>query len=183
MTAESDADLLARTAAADREAFAAFYDRYAGRAYGLILHFLRNRTDADDVLQETFLQVWKQAGRFDRSRATAEAWVLLLARSRALDRLRTRRPEPTEAVPEPACDTDPAIDLERSDEAGRLFTAVEELPDAQKCLIRLSFFGGLTHDEIARREGLPLGTVKTRIRLGITRLRDRLTRPEEVAPP
>ena len=80
----SDADLLRRIdSARDTEAFAAFYDRFAARVYGLLLKLLRNRTDADDVLQETFLQVWNQAGRFDPIRSIPEGWVLMLARSRA----------------------------------------------------------------------------------------------------
>jgi RNA polymerase sigma-70 factor (ECF subfamily) len=177
----TDPELLARTAARDREAFAAFYDRYAARVFGLALHVLRNQTDAEDVLQETFLQVWRQAGRFDPARGCAESWVLLLARSRAVDRLRKRPPAAADDGREPAAGTDPAGDLERREEAGRVRSAVGGLPAEQRDLIRLAFFDGLTHDQISRRLGLPLGTVKTRIRLGMIRLRDRMARPAEVA--
>jgi RNA polymerase sigma-70 factor (ECF subfamily) len=177
----TDPELLRRTADRDRSAFATFYDRYAARVFGLALHVLRNRTDAEDVLQETFLQVWHQAGRFDPVRGCAEAWVLLLARSRAIDRLRKRPAAPDAASPEPAGAPDPGRDLERGEEAGQVRAAVNGLPAEQRDLIRLAFFDGLTHTEIARRLGLPLGTVKTRIRLGMNRLRDRMARPAEVA--
>ena len=177
----TDPELLRRTADRDRAAFAAFYDRYAARVFGLALHVLRNRTDAEDVLQETFLQVWHQAGRFDPARGSAEAWVLLLARSRAIDRLRKRPAAPDAPTPEPTDTPDPGRDLERGEEAGRVRSAVNGLPAEQRELIRLAFFDGLTHTQIARRLGLPLGTVKTRIRLGMNRLRDRVARPAEVA--
>lgn len=182
--APSDAELLGRIASGDREAFATLYDRYAPRAYGLLLRVLRNRADADDVLQETFLQVWRQAIRFDPSRAAADVWVLLVARSRAVDRLRKRGVATTGELPDPPMERDPAGDLNRREDAGRVRTALDVLPLEQREPIRLSFFDGMTHTQIARRLGLPLGTVKTRIRLGMLRLRDRLsTYPAEGVTP
>src|SRR5579885_2433377 len=119
MTA-TDQELLGRIAARDREAFAAFYDRYAPRAFGLILRVLRNRTDAEDVLQEAFLQVWNQAGRFDPARAAPDVWVLLIARSRAVDRLRKKSAVTSDEVPDPGSADDPGRGLEREESAGRL---------------------------------------------------------------
>jgi RNA polymerase sigma-70 factor (ECF subfamily) len=176
----TDPELLARIAARDRAAFATFYDRYAARAFGLVLQLLQNRADAEDVLQDVFLQVWVQAGRFDPARASAEGWVLLLARSRAIDRLRRIRPAAGRPLPEPAAPNagDPA---EAKEEAGRATAALDRLPAEQRVPIRLAFFAGLTHDQIARRLNVPLGTVKTRIRLGMIRLRERVGREAEVS--
>lgn len=157
----------------DHDAFAAFYDTLSPRVYGFLLRLLRNRSDADDVLQETFLQVWNQAGRFDPARANADGWVLMIARSRASDRLRKRGGVGQEYGVEPTEHHDPAERLERDDDATRVGVALDHLPAEQRELIRLSFFDGLTHEQIAQAQKLPLGTVKTRIRLGMIRLRDR----------
>lgn len=169
----SDYDLLGRTAARDRAAFSALYDRYAPRAFGLILRIIRNRTDAEDVLQETFLQVWNQAARFDPNRSAPDVWLLLIARSRAVDRLRKRRLTTKEELPDPATHTEPDTGLIRQEDAAKLHTALEQLPHEQRELIRRAFYCGLTHEQIAIELNLPLGTVKTRIRLGMMRLRDR----------
>jgi RNA polymerase sigma-70 factor (ECF subfamily) len=173
MTA-SACELIGRVARErDRAAFAAVYDRLSPRVYGFLLRLLRNRTDADDVLQETFLQVWNQAERYDPGRANADGWVLMIARSRAADRLRKRGTGVAEPTREPAAVADPGERLERSDESNRVCSALCDLPAEQQELIRLAFFDGLTHEQIARERKLPLGTVKTRIRLGMIRLRDR----------
>lgn len=171
----TDCEILQRVAERDRSAFAQFYDRYAGRVFGLLLHLLRNRTDAEDVLQEAFWQVWRQADRFDSRRSSAEAWMLMIARSRAVDRLRKKRETVTDTVPEVASDSKPDINLARADEAAKVSDALRLLPFEQQEPIRLAFFEGLTHDQISRHLNIPLGTVKTRIRLGFLRLRDRLT--------
>ena len=169
----SDGELLRRIAAArDAEAFALFYDRFAAKVYGLLLKLLRNRTDADDVLQETFLQVWKQADRFDPARSVPEGWLLMIARSRALDRLRKRPTTSATAIPEVPLLVEPSAGLQR-EEAGRaLHSGLAGLIAEQREPIRLAFFEGHTHEEIAAMLQLPLGTVKTRIRLGMIRLRD-----------
>lgn len=168
-------ELLSRVARErDRSAFAAVYDRFSPRVYGFLLKLLGNRPDADDVLQETFLQVWNQAGRFDPARANPDGWVLMIARSRAADRLRKRANSRTagEPVNEPSTTAHPGERIEAADEAGRVSAALTRIPPEQGDLIRLAFYDGLTHEQIARRLGLPLGTVKTRIRLGMMRLRD-----------
>ncbi len=172
---ESDCDVLHRVAERDRSAFVDFYDRYSARVFGLLLHLLRNRTDAEDVLQEAFWQVWRQADRFDSRRASAESWVLMIARSRAVDRLRKRRETVTDTIPEVPSDSKPDINLAREDDAIQVTSALSVLPPDQQEPIRLAFFEGLTHEQIARHLNIPLGTVKTRIRLGFLRLRERLT--------
>src|SRR5262245_45138686 len=170
----ADAKLVERIANRDREAFSVLYNQCAPRVFGLILHLLGNQTDAEDVLQEVFLQVWQQADRFDPARSAPDVWVLMIARSRALDR-RRRRARPTAAVgAEPLCHTNAGAGLERAEEATLLMDALAHLPAEQRAPIRLAYYDGLTHEQIAARLQLPLGTVKTRIRLGMTRLRDRL---------
>ncbi|MBX3399025.1 MAG: sigma-70 family RNA polymerase sigma factor [Gemmataceae bacterium] len=170
----SDGEILGRVAQLDRSAFEDFYDRYTARVFGFLLHLLRNRAEAEDVLQETFWQVWRQADRFDAGRASAEAWVLMIARSRAVDRLRRRREAVTDTIPEVPTDSQPEISLSRQDDAVQVTAALAVLPFDQQEPIRLAFFEGLTHEQIARHLKIPLGTVKTRIRLGFLRLRERL---------
>jgi RNA polymerase sigma-70 factor (ECF subfamily) len=179
----SDVELMRRTATGDRDAFAALYDRLAPRAFGLVLHLLRNRGDAEDVLQETFLRVWDRARTFDPQKCPPEGWVLMIARCRAVDRLRRRQPTGDEPA-EPTADSQPpGREIERQEDACRIAAALAGLPAEQAKAIRLAFFGGLTHEQVARLLGLPLGTVKTRIRLGMIRLRDRLGARNEVADP
>lgn len=171
----SDQELMTRVAARDRDAFAELYDRFAPQVFGLALHFLNIHGDAEDVLQETFLQVWDQAHRFDPARSPPDGWVLMIARSRAVDRLRQRPAAgPVSDVPDPSASGRTGAEQERREEAGRVSAALETLPEEQRTAIRLAFFGGMTHEQIAGRLGVPLGTVKTRIRLGMLRLRDRL---------
>src|SRR5205085_12271136 len=129
---------------------------------------VRTRAGAGDVLQEAFLRVWDRAATFDPRKGPPEGWVLMIARCRAVDRLRRRRPTADEAA-EPAADQPPGRELERREDAGRVTAALAGLPAEQAEAIRLAFFGGLTHDQVARTLGLPLGTVKTRIRLGMIR--------------
>jgi RNA polymerase sigma-70 factor (ECF subfamily) len=179
------AELISRIACGrDRGAFDRLYDELSGRVYGFLLRLLRNRPDADDVLQETFLQVWNQAGRFDPERANVDGWVLMIARSRAADRLRKRAAAPTaDLTADPVATADPSEPLARADDATRVSNALGQLPHEQRELIRMAFFDGLTHEQIARAMNIPLGTVKTRIRLGLIRLRDRFADSRAEAAP
>ncbi len=178
----SDADMMQAIAAGYAAAFADFYDRHAPRALGLLRRLLGQPGDAEDVLQETFWQIWDRADRFDPSRSTPLVWLLLIARSRALDLLRRRGSErPAAAVVEPVYTGDPGRPLELWEDRQRVSRALAALPGEQRRVIDLAFFGGLTHDEIARRLGVPLGTVKTRIRRGLLRLRDLLRDHPEVS--
>jgi RNA polymerase sigma-70 factor (ECF subfamily) len=178
----TDSQLLRRVAAGDKDAFAAFYDRHAPVVLGLLRRLLHQPGDADDVLQETFWQVWRQASTFDPARGAALGWVLMIARSRALDHLRRQRA--TAALgdaSEPLSFAEAAAALERDEASAHLRAALACLPDEQRSALRLAFYGGLTHAEVARRQGIPLGTAKTRIRLAMCRLRDLLRPHYEVS--
>src|SRR4029450_13730258 len=175
--ATAGADLIRQMAAGDRQGFAAFYDRHAPVVFPLILRIVRERADASDVLQEVFWEAWRDAGNYDASRGSPEAWVITRARTRAIDRVRaTRRRSETfvapldEAVgaPPPA---PPGAAPERPSDRGTVRSALRRLPDAQREVIELAYYAGLTQTEIADKIKQPLGTVKTRIRLGLERLR------------
>jgi RNA polymerase sigma-70 factor (ECF subfamily) len=171
----TDQELLSMMAAGDRSAFGVFFDRYSSRVLGLLVKFVRRRQDAEDLLQATFCEAWRRAASFDPSRSRCDSWLLLIARSRALDHLRVRRPAAElTAVPEPATDHDLAGGLERVEASDRLHEALQRLPEEQQRAIKLAFFAGLTHEQIAGKLEVPLGTIKTRIRLGMNRLRDSL---------
>lgn len=178
-----DVLLLTQIAAGDRLAFETLYDRYAPQLQGLLLRILRDPADAEDTLQEVFLQVWRTAARFDAARASGKAWLFLIARSRATDRLRRRSATGGSLEGEPAAASDPRHELERVESAGALRTALAQLPEAQRSAICLAYYGGLTYESVAREQGVPVGTIKTRIRLGMQHLRALLSRlTEEPAP-
>jgi RNA polymerase sigma-70 factor (ECF subfamily) len=174
---EDAAVLIARIAGGDREAFSRFYDAFAGIVFGLIRRVLRDPGASEEVLQEVFWQVWREASRYDAGRGTPEAWLLMRAKSRAIDRLRSvRRRDRTFVTPvdessaraaAPGLDR-PGATMEDRDVVER---ALDRLPAAQREVIRMAFFEGLTQSEIASRLVEPLGTVKTRARLGLERLR------------
>jgi RNA polymerase sigma-70 factor (ECF subfamily) len=174
---ESTAALVAAIAAGDREAFGRFYDLTAPMAFGLIRRVLRDPDAAAEVLQEVFWQVWQDAPRYDPKRGSAEAWLVMRAKTRAIDRLRSiRRRDRTfvapvdESVTPPSAEPapDPAVVAE---DRSLVQAALAQLPEAQRRVIELAFFEGLTQTEIATRLGEPLGTVKTRARLALDRLR------------
>jgi RNA polymerase sigma-70 factor, ECF subfamily len=174
----SDAELLKAVAAGDREAFAAFYDRHSATAFGLLKKLLREASDAEDVLQETFLQVWRQAGRFDPERSSPLGWLVMIARSRALDRLR-RHPVPTTSeLPDQPVIPEAEAAVEFQESQGAIVFALAQLPVEQQIAIQMAFFGGLTYEQVAERQGIPVGTAKTRIRLGMMKLR-KLLEPME----
>jgi len=174
------ADLVDRIAQGDREAFSRFYDAFAGHALGLIRRVLRDPGAAEEVLQEVFWQVWREAPSYDSRRGSAVAWLLTCARTRAIDKLRSiRRREKTFVPPVDDAVARPAgVEIERTgaaaEDRGVLEPALAQLPDAQRTVIQLAFFEGLTQAEIAARLGEPLGTIKTRARLGLERLRGAL---------
>jgi RNA polymerase sigma-70 factor (ECF subfamily) len=174
---ENSAALITRVAAGDRDAFGRFYDQRAPVAFGMIRRVLRDQEAAAEVLQEVFWQVWREASRYDPKRGSPEAWVVMRAKARAIDRLRSiRRQGRTFVAPldESIARRDdeqaenPAV---LAEERGLVQKALAQLPEPQRRVIELAFFDGLTQSEIATRLGEPLGTVKTRARLGLERLR------------
>jgi RNA polymerase sigma-70 factor, ECF subfamily len=178
MAGPSTPDLLRRLADGDTEALGTFYDAYAGLVHGLALRILRDTTDAEDVVQEVFMQAWRQAARFDPARGTPEAWLCTIARTRALDRLRrraARREDPGDSAP---ASTGPP----RTEEAIAVRKALEGLSADQRRALELAYYEGLTQSEIARHLGEPLGTIKTRIRTAMIRLRETLAPFEGAAP-
>jgi RNA polymerase sigma-70 factor (ECF subfamily) len=185
--AHEDLVLLQRIAARDERALGALYDRHSALAYGVILRILRDPSDADDVLQETFVRVWSRAETYDARLGSPAAWLTRIARNRAIDRLRAKRvrrdisvdpgvtldgePAP---LPEPEDRVTPEVVVQDAATSGALRAALSLLPAAQRQLIEAAFFEGYTHHELATRFGVPLGTVKTRIRTGLVTMRGRL---------
>jgi RNA polymerase sigma-70 factor (ECF subfamily) len=173
--------LIRRIAAGDREAFARFYDRYAPLALSLVTRIVHARADAADVLQEVFWEAWQAAATYDAARGTPEAWILNRARSRAIDRVRSlRRRSETFVAPLPEASRGPEASApdagQRAADRNMVMTGLERLPEPQREVIALAYYDGLTQTEIAARLGQPLGTIKTRMRLGMERLREVLVR-------
>jgi len=176
-------DLIRRLAAGDRDAFARFYDRYAPLVYPLILRVVRDRADAADVLQDVFWEAWQGATTYDPARGSPEAWMITRARTRAIDRVRAMRRRSETFLPALDEGLAPARAEAGGDAAARavdrgiIGAALAQLSPAQREAIELAYYAGLTQTEIAERLQQPLGTVKTRIRLGLERLRDVMRRP------
>lgn len=171
--------LLQRIAAQDRDAFSQFYDRYSSLVYSLTLRMLRAQSDAEDLLQEVFMQVWRQAANYSRERGTPEAWLINIARSRAIDKLRSiRRMEKSFVLTDDPAKAESGDNVESSASNSEtrltMNSALANLPEAQRRVLELAYFDGLSQTEIADKLKEPLGTVKTRMRSGIQRLRDML---------
>jgi RNA polymerase sigma factor (sigma-70 family) len=174
----SDEALVALVARRDETALAALYDRFGRVAYGLALRVLRDRSLAEDAVQEAFMTVWRTADRFMPDRSKASSWILTFVHRRAVDLVRReerRRAEPLESAPEseeggPGPDEEAWLRLQRE----RVQKALHTLPDQQREALELAYFGGFTQSELAERLGLPLGTIKSRMFTGLARLRELL---------
>jgi RNA polymerase sigma-70 factor (ECF subfamily) len=175
--AREGTELIQRMAGGDRDAFGAFYDRYASLAFGVVRRIVRDAGAAEDVLQEVFWELWQAASEYDPGRGTPEAWVIMRARSRGIDRARSvrRRSDMVRTGLDEATTTGGAVDAEnpgvRAEQRGLVRGALGQLPENQREVIELAYFDGFTQTEIAERTKQPLGTVKTRMRLGLERLR------------
>jgi RNA polymerase sigma-70 factor (ECF subfamily) len=169
--------LIQQTANGDREAFSQLYDRFSSLVFTLAMRMLRARSDAEDLLQEIFVQIWRQAENYTEERGSPEAWIINMARSRAIDKIRSirrteksfvltddpARAQTSESVQSPAAESEVRLSMT---------SALANLPENQRRVLELAYFDGLTQSEIADRLGEPLGTVKTRMRSGIQRLRE-----------
>ena len=173
-----DGALLRAVAARDPEAFRELYARYHVMLFSLALKILCDRAEAEDVLQETFVQVWKTAVSFDEQRGKPLGWFIMLTRSRAIDRIRSRKTRSNMVESfgkEPAASgATPADDALATESQRTVRDALSKLPDDQRTPIEMAYFGGFTQFEIAEKLKQPLGTVKTRIRTGMIRLREQL---------
>jgi RNA polymerase sigma-70 factor, ECF subfamily len=177
---EPDAAVVARVADGDAEALHQLYDRYGRIVYGMTYRLTKDAQLAEEATQDTFVTLWRRAAAYDPERAKLSTWLFVIARNRAIElvRARTRAPEPHEDVEPAGAEPDPADLAALADDAERIALALAELPESQFEVIRLAYFDGLSHGEIAERLDEPLGTVKSRIRLGLNRLRALLELPE-----
>ena len=185
-SSESQADdqrFLQRVAAGDAGGLGALYDRHGRSVYSLALRILGDEGDAEEVTQDVFAQAWRRASQYDQARGTVAAWLLVMARTRAIDRFRARRVRPEGRVHEddgltlqqlPATSPDAISEMMTAERGQRVRRALEALPFLQRVAIELAYFEGLSQREIAERLEQPLGTVKTRMRLGLLKLRDAL---------
>jgi RNA polymerase sigma-70 factor (ECF subfamily) len=182
-----DLQLLERIALRDADAVAALYDRYARPLYSLVHRIIRDAGEAEDILQEVFLRVWEKADTYDPALGTPMAWLVRIARNRAIDRVRARQARPVTEPPGagdsgvadrlldvPAADPTPERLTRTSEEQRAVAEALSRLAPEQRVLIEHAYFLGLTQSELAERFKLPLGTVKTRVRTGMIAMREHL---------
>jgi RNA polymerase sigma-70 factor, ECF subfamily len=177
-----DPALLARVVKGDQQAFSQLYDQSCVLLYSMAVRILRDHEQAAELLQEVYLEVWRKVARYDVGRGTPIAWLITLTRSRAIDRVRARasKPHVSESLDGPSAmqvaDRNPGPFEAQADEELRKLVgeALNSLPEAQQQALELAYYEGLTHMEIAARLNQPLGTVKTRIKLGMSKLRDAL---------
>jgi RNA polymerase sigma-70 factor (ECF subfamily) len=186
MAPVSDADLVARCADGDGSALAELYDRHASMAYSVALRILRDGAAAEDVVQEAFLGLWRAAARFDSSRASARTWLMAIVHHSAIDAVRRRRSaEPLDLdmpLPEALVGPDTAVEAIANIDAQQVRQAILRLSPAQREAIELAYWRGLTQEEIARVTQAPLGTVKSRVRLGLLNLRAMVEGPAPSEP-
>ena len=172
----SDQALVSAMAAGDQNALATLNQRY-GRALSAVAdRILRDKLDAEEVAADVLWQLWREASRFDRSRGSVGAWIMMTVRSRAIDRLRARKVrEPRGGDPvEPPVADDPSTEIHSAQLRRKVETALAALNDGERELLRLAYFSDLSQSEIAEHTSIPLGTVKSRMRAGLIRLRDSL---------
>jgi RNA polymerase sigma-70 factor, ECF subfamily len=167
----TDLALVVAIRSGEQSAMAALYDRYSSIVYSVALRVLGDTAAAEDILQEVFLQLWRNPGSFDASRGSLGAWLAVIARNRAIDGLRKRRPESDVEDVVLSIEPDLADEADRARAAEKVRGVLGTMPAAQRSALEMAYFEGLTHTEIAAKTGEPLGTIKTRIRAGLTTLR------------
>jgi len=172
-----DSALIERIMAQDENALSAVYDRYSGMVFSVLVRILKDSQAAEEVLQDLFLQLWREAQRFDSSRGSLPAWLMVIARNRAISRLRGRNRralvETSEDLPTGYAPWLDNVEQEaaRAEMVGKVKAAMREMPREQRQVVELAYFEGMTQTEIAAHTGTPLGTVKTRMRTAIQSLR------------
>lgn len=166
----SDEHLLQQVAHGDCTALGDLFDRHSSSVLALICRFIHDRTSAEDVLQQTFVDIWQKAGSYNPCRGTPIVWMRLIGRSRALEWLRRRKSVPSESELEWIATAPQSDTMEQTEIASAVTQAISQLPEDQASVIRTAFYDGLTHEQIASRFGVPLGTVKSRLRLGMNKL-------------
>lgn len=181
MTAQDDIDgLLARVAAQDRRAFRSLYAAAAPKLFGVLMRMLRDRTEAEDALQDVFTRIWLQAGRFDPGRGRAMSWLVTVARNQAIDRLRTRPRAPHDGDDAVAALADPApgpeTRLEAEGAARRIAACLGELETDRAGAVQGAYLQGLSYQDLADRYGVPLNTMRTWLRRSLMKLKDCLAR-------
>jgi RNA polymerase sigma-70 factor (ECF subfamily) len=183
--ADEDLQLVQAIADGSPEALARLYDRLAPTVFGLARRIVSRAEDAEEVVQDVFAQVWQQAGRYRHGRASVAGWIVMMTRTRAIDRLRARRARPdidrtvAPAVPTTLVSPSPTPEAAAvsAADAARVREAFRGLSESQRQLLELAYFEGLSHSEMAERTSVPLGTVKTRIRAAMETLRQRMADP------
>jgi RNA polymerase sigma-70 factor, ECF subfamily len=170
-TVMTDASLIAGIRSGEQQAMAALYDRYSSVVYSVALRVLGDTGRAEDVLQEVFLQLWRNPEVFDATRGSLGAWLAVIARNRAIDAVRKQRPEDDIADVVISVEPDLASEADRARAAEKVRGVLGAMPSAQRKVLEMAYFEGLTHSEIAAKTGDPLGTIKTRIRAGLMSLR------------
>jgi RNA polymerase sigma-70 factor (ECF subfamily) len=173
--------LLRRMAAADERALGELYDHWVVTVHALVARIVRDPEDAEEVVEEVFWQAWRQAVRYESARGSVGTWLMTIARSRALDRLRARQRRREELLEEslvddrPGAGADLAANAEASERRARVLAALDALPAEQRQVLEMAYFEGMSQTEIADLTKQPLGTIKTRVRLAMQKLRERLT--------
>jgi len=178
-----DAAIIKAMANGDRGALAVLYDRYSSLLLAVGIKVMGERREAEDILHDVFLESWRQAGTFDPKRGTARTWLLLRMRSRCLDRKRSAgysRSEPIEEAPDHSDDR-AITDIDEAPDRRRVRQAVAALKGDQRAVVELSYFEGLSYSEIASRVGVPLGTIKSRMRLAVATLRSSFIETRQVS--
>lgn len=177
-----DNTLLCRIAQQDQAALSTLYDRYARIIYAIAFRSLRSAEESEEVVLDVFAQVWRIADRYDPQKSRGDTWIFMLARSRVLDRLRklqSRKPSSGEVldiseIQVSSSSVDPLDAAVVSERREQVLSVLSQLPDEQRLVLELAYYQGLSHSEIAQSTGISLGTVKTRIRLGLSKLRSAL---------
>jgi RNA polymerase sigma-70 factor (ECF subfamily) len=178
-SAPSNEELLRRVATGDRDAFAQLYDNTAPRVFGLVKRLLRDHAQSEEVTQEIFLEIWQTAARYDHTKGGSMAWMLTMTHRRAVDRVRasqaSRDRDVRVGIRDHAPDFDSVVEnVEVRIESERVKEAMMRLTELQRQAVQLAYFGGYSHREVAAMLSVPIGTVKTRLRDGMIRLRDEL---------